>query len=221
MHIDAVNLHHPCLFRWLFSWWRGRSNRHINYKLCINVTDVALAFRDTRITQLYGSSGPLDKQKCDGGQQKLNAPSGLTVARGCCDVSHNRYQTQTACSPFFWPRGSPEYKSLYTLVVFLFLPSYFCYYGADRVWAALVKCNWEHYQSSHPALGKRAYFHSAVTHLFLDHCFKGFSLAFPLLLLWLAFSARCDHIWKRVSHVISRALDQVTRHVGHNTAYGH
>lgn len=54
--------------------------------MCINVTDVALAFRDTRITQLYGSSGPLDKQKCDGGQQKLNAPSGLMVARGCCDV---------------------------------------------------------------------------------------------------------------------------------------
>lgn len=135
MHIDAVNLHHPCLFRWFFSWWRGRSNRHINYKLCISVTDVGLAFRDTRITQLYGSSGPLDKQKFDGGQQRLNAPSGLTVARGCCDVKFLTTNTrrrqldrpEQKCSLFFWPRGSPEYKSLYTLVFFLFLPSSFCY----------------------------------------------------------------------------------------------
>lgn len=42
IHINAVEFHHPCLFRWFFSRWRGGSNGHINNKLSINVTGVEL-----------------------------------------------------------------------------------------------------------------------------------------------------------------------------------
>lgn len=80
IHINAINLHRPCLSRWFFSWWRERSNGHINYKLSINVTDVGLASPDCRITQRYGSTGPLDKHNCDGGQQRVTAPSAPTAS---------------------------------------------------------------------------------------------------------------------------------------------
>lgn len=42
IHINAVDFHHPCLFRWFFTRWRGGSNGHINNKLSINVTGVEL-----------------------------------------------------------------------------------------------------------------------------------------------------------------------------------
>lgn len=79
IHINAITLHHPCLFRWFLSWWRARSNGHISYKFSINVTDVGLTL-DCRITHFYGSCGLLCKHNCDGGRPGLNAPSAPTLS---------------------------------------------------------------------------------------------------------------------------------------------
>lgn len=106
IHINAITLHHPCLFRWFLSWWRARSNGHISDKLSINVTDVGLTL-NCRITHFYGSCGLLCKHNCDGGRPGLNAPSAPTLSRRWlwCSDQISRHQTQSRTQDFFSVRG--------------------------------------------------------------------------------------------------------------------
>lgn len=97
IHINTITIHHPCFFRWFFSWWRARSNGHINYKLSINVNDVGLTL-DCRITHFYGSCGLLCKHNRDGRRPRLNAPSAPTLGG---DVQTKSVDTRRSPGPRF------------------------------------------------------------------------------------------------------------------------
>lgn len=149
----------------------------------------------------------------------------LSFSQPIPDADSSTVQSKK-CSPFLWPRGSPEYKSLYTLVFFLFLPSYFCY--RDIIWCRQCLSSTGQMQLRTLSIFPSSSWYESIFPLC---CYPFiFGPLFQRLQFGISTAATLVSILSQmwpylekwvVSHVISCALDRVTHHVGHNTAYSH